>query len=78
MLRQPAALAAKKRAEKEDEWEKLQEERAKLAANIEEKEVILIPHTYNLVLRVYTRYLPGTTYTYNLFTRYTLIYTRYL
>lgn len=40
MLRQPAALAAKKRAEKEDEWEKLQEERAALAADIEEKEVI--------------------------------------
>ncbi|CAM9306065.1 unnamed protein product, partial [Ectocarpus sp. 4 AP-2014] len=27
MLRQPAALAAKKRAEKEGEWERLQEER---------------------------------------------------
>ncbi|CAN0102710.1 unnamed protein product, partial [Laminaria digitata] len=43
MLRQPAALAAKKRAEKETEWEKLQEERAKLAADIEEKEVLVIP-----------------------------------
>lgn len=39
MLRQPAALAAKKRAEKEGEWERLQEERAKLAAEIEHKEV---------------------------------------
>ena len=39
MLRQPAALAAKKRAEKEGEWEKLQEERARLAAEVEEKEV---------------------------------------
>lgn len=38
MLRQPAALAAKKRAEKEEEWERLQEERAKLAAEIEDKE----------------------------------------
>lgn len=39
MLRQPAALAAKKRAEKEAAWEKLQEERANLAGDIEEKEV---------------------------------------
>lgn len=39
MLRQPAALAAKKRAEKEGEWERLQEERTKLAAEIEAKEV---------------------------------------
>ncbi|CAM9655092.1 unnamed protein product [Pylaiella littoralis] len=38
MLRQPAALAAKKRSEKEGEWERLQEERAKLAAEIEQKE----------------------------------------
>lgn len=38
MLRQPAALAAKKRAEKEGEWERLQEERAKLAVEIEAKE----------------------------------------
>ncbi|CAM9445118.1 unnamed protein product [Ectocarpus sp. 13 AM-2016] len=36
--RQPAALAAKKRAEKEGEWERLQEDRAKLAAEIEDKE----------------------------------------
>lgn len=52
MLRQPAALAAKKRAEKEDEWEKLQEERAKLAADIEEKEVIFGPD--DLVLGIPT------------------------
>lgn len=39
MLRQPAALAAKKRAEKEGEWERLQEERTKLAVEIEAKEV---------------------------------------
>ncbi|CAM9341531.1 unnamed protein product [Ascophyllum nodosum] len=38
MLRQPAALAAKKRKEKEEEWEKLQEERTRLAKEIEEKE----------------------------------------
>ena len=42
MLRQPAALAAKKRKEKEEEWEKLQEERTRLAKEIEEKEVGLI------------------------------------
>ena len=32
---------AKKRAEKEGEWERLQEERAKLAADIEAKEVCI-------------------------------------
>lgn len=50
MLRQPAALAAKKRAVREDEWEKLQEEREKLAEELEEKEV---KHSDTLSGRVY-------------------------
>lgn len=40
MLRQPAALAAKKCAEKQAEWERLQEQRIELAKDIEDKEVL--------------------------------------
>lgn len=39
MLRQPAALATKKLMEKEREYETLQEEKAKIAREVEAKEV---------------------------------------